>query len=61
MVGRICGQDKDGVCRGFLKGFEEGVEGALGQHMHLIYDVYAVLPYLGRHLYLLHEGFDILH
>lgn len=56
-----CGQDEDGVCRGLFQGFEEGVEGALGQHVHLIYDVHAVLSNLGRHLHLLHKGFDVLY
>ena len=56
-----CGQDEDGMCRGLLKGFEEGVESALGQHVHLIYDVHAILSHLRRHLHLVHEGLDVLH
>ena len=55
------GQDEDGVCRRLFQGFEEGVEGTLGQHMHLVYDVHAVLAHLRRHLHLLHQGFDVLH
>ena len=55
------GQDEDGVCRGLFQGFEEGVEGTLGQHVNLIYYVHAVLSNLRRHLHLLHEGFDVLY
>ena len=55
------GQDEDGVCRGFFQCFEEGVEGGLREHVHLVDDIHAVLSYLGRHLNLLHECLDIFH
>ena len=55
------GQDEDGVCRRLLQGFEEGIEGGLGEHVNLVDDVHAVLSHLRRHLHLLHEGFDVLY
>ena len=56
-----CAEDEDGVCRGFLKRFEEGVERGLREHMDLVYDVHAVAAHLGRYLHLLHEGFDVFY
>ena len=55
------GKDENGMCRRFLQGFEEGVERRLGEHVYLVYNIYAVLAHLRRHLHLLHEGFDVLH
>jgi hypothetical protein len=33
------GKDEDGVGRGFLERLEEGVEGALGEHVHFVEEV----------------------
>ena len=49
------GKDEDGVCRGFLKGFEECVECCRREHVHLVYDIHAVLANLGRYHHLLCE------
>ena len=54
------GQDEDSVCRGLLKGFEEGVEGGLREHMDLIYDEDRVASGLGRNLHLVYQGLDVL-
>ena len=54
------GQDEDGVCRGFLEGLEEGVEGLLRKHMHLVDDVDAVAADLGRDADLVGQGADVV-
>ena len=59
LLGR--GKDEDCVCRRLLKGFEEGVEGLLGEHVDLIYDEDGILPGLRRNLHQVHQGLDILH
>ena len=55
-----CSKNEDRMCRGFLKGLEEGVEGSLREHMHLVDDVHAVSSHLRRYAHLIHEGLDIL-
>ena len=54
-------EDEDGVCRRFLQGLEEGVEGRGGQHVDLVYDVHAVLSYLRRNHHLLGKGADVVY
>ena len=36
------GQNEDHVCRGLFQGFEQCIEGTLGEHMHLVDDIHAV-------------------
>ena len=55
------GQDKDRVPGWFLQGFQEGIEGRLGKHMHLIDDVNLVFSHLGRDPYLVDEVPDIVY
>ena len=52
---------KYGVCRRLLEGFEEGVEGLLREHMHLVYDIDTVFAHLRRHPDLVHKGLDVFH
>ena len=54
------GEDEDGVCRGFLEGFQEGVESGLAEHMYLIDDEYAVFSDLRGNVHLVDKGFDIV-
>ena len=54
------GQNEDGVGRRFLKGFEEGIEGGLREHMHLIDDEHAVFTIDWRNLHLIGEGADVI-
>ena len=49
------------VCRWFFQGLEEGVEGGSGEHMHLVYDVHAVLSDLRRDLHLVHQALYVVH
>ena len=58
----LCGgKDEDGILRRFLKCLEKGVEGGLGQHVDLIYDIDAVAANLRRNAHLVGEGTDVLH
>ena len=50
-----------GVCRRLLQRLEEGVERRRGEHMHLVYDVNAVLSHLRRNLHLVHQVLDVIH
>ena len=54
-------KDEDGVVWGLFEGFEEGVECRLGEHVHLIDDVDAVLSHLGRNAHLVRKVADVLH
>ena len=56
-----CRKNEYGVGRRFLKSLQEGIECSLREHMHLIYDVYAVPSHLRRYTHLIHQGLDILH
>ena len=53
------GKDEYSVCRRFLQCLEESIEGSLGQHMHLVYDIYAVPSHLRRYAHLVHKGLDV--
>ena len=55
------GENKDDVCRRFLKRLEESVEGGRRQHVHLVDDENLVLAHLRRNACLLHERLDMLH
>ena len=48
------------MCRRFLKGLEEGVEGSLRQHMDLIDDIDAVFSHLRRYADLIHQSLNVL-
>ena len=52
---------ENGVCRRLLEGFEEGIEGLLREHMHLVYDIDTVFAHLRRHPDLVHKGLDVFH
>ena len=54
-------EDEDCVGGRFFQGFEEGVEGAVGEHVYLIYDEDAVSSLLGRDAHLVYEGADVLY
>ena len=49
------GHDEYGVGRGLFERLEESVEGALGEHVHLVDDVYAVASELRGYAYHLDE------
>ena len=53
-------QDEYGMCRRFLKRFEECVECSLGQHVHLVDDVHLVGSHLGRKANLVDELPDVV-
>jgi len=55
------GEDEDGVARRLLQGLEESVEGARGEHVHLVDDEDAVAAGGGRHLHLLGQGAHLAH
>ena len=54
-----CGEDELGIGRGFLKGFEEGVEGSSREHVHLVDDVDLVATGLRRDGNLAHKFADV--
>ena len=54
------GENEYGMCRRFLQSLQEGIEGSLGEHMHLVYDIYAVPSHLRRYAHLVHKGLYIL-
>ena len=54
-------KDEYSMCRRFLEGLEEGIEGSLRKHVDLVDDVHAVLSDLRRYAHLVHQGLDILH
>ena len=54
------GEDKYGVRRRLLKGLEKRVEGARGEHVHLIDDEHLVAAHLRRRLYLLDKRADVV-
>ena len=55
------GQDKDHIGRRLLQRLKQGVEGAGGQHVHLIDDIDPVLSFGGRILDLVPDLPDVLH
>ena len=55
------GKDEDGIFGRFLQRLEEGIEGRLRQHVHLIDDDYAVTPRLRRDAHLLGQVADVVH
>jgi len=55
------GHDENGMGWRFLECFQKGVESACGQHVHLINDVNAVFPNLGRYANLLNKLADTLY
>ncbi len=55
------GEDEDGVCGRLFEGLEEGVEGRLREHVHLVDDVDAVAAYLRRDAHLFGQGADVVH
>ena len=58
LLGRC--QDKNGVRRRLLERLEKRVESALRQHVHLIYDINAILPHRRRNAHLVGEFADIV-
>ena len=48
-------QNEYGVGRRLFQGFQECVESLVAEHMHLVYDIDAVAPHLGRDLHFLNE------
>ena len=54
-------QDEDGMGRRLFQRLQERIEGGLGQHVHLVNDIDAVLPDLRRYLDLVHQGLDVIH
>ena len=56
-----CRQNKNNIGRGLLQRFEQRVERADGEHVHLVDNVYAVAPVGGRILDLVADIPDILH
>ena len=56
-----CSKNEDSVCRWFLEGLEECIEGRLREHMDLIDDVHAILAHLRRYAHLVHQGLDVFH
>jgi hypothetical protein len=58
LLGR--GQNEDRIGRRLLQGFEECVEGRVGQHVHLIDDVYLVHAELRRIAHLIDEIANVL-
>ena len=55
------GENEDDVCRGFLEGLQERIEGSGGEHVDLVDDEHLVTSQLRRDARLLHEGLDMLH
>src|SRR5690606_38486671 len=55
------GQNEDRVGRGFFQRFQKRVEGALGEHVHLVNDVNFVFARLRRVADLLHQAADVVH
>ena len=55
-----CRKDEDCMCRRLLKCFEKGIECCLREHVHLIYNIYAVFPDLRRYPHLVHQVLDVL-
>ena len=54
-------QDKDGIFGRLLQRLEEGVEGSLRQHVHLIDDEHAVTSRLRRNAHLFGQVADVVH
>ena len=54
------GEDEDGVVWRLLEGLEEGVEGGLAEHVHLVDDIDLVSPHLRRNAHLLDERADVV-
>ena len=55
------GKNEDDMCRRFLEGLEEGIEGGRREHVHLVDDKDLVLTHLRRDARLLHQRLDVLH
>ncbi len=54
-------QNKKCIGRRLFKGFEECIEGRLGQHVYLVYDIDAVFANLGRDPDLVNKFADVIH
>ena len=54
------GQDENGVGRGLLEGFQEGVERRLGEHVDLVDDEDAVVAHLRGDVHLLGDRADVV-
>ena len=54
------GQDEDGMCRGLFERLEEGVEGCLREHVHLVDDIYAVAAHLRGNAHLVGQRADVV-
>ncbi len=54
-------ENENRVCRRLLKGFEKSIESLLRKHVHLVYDIDAVLAHLRRNLHLFHQQLYVLH
>ena len=55
------GEDEDHMCGRFLQGFQEGIEGCGGEHVHLIDDEHLVFAQLRWDARLLHQRLDVLY
>ena len=55
------GKNEYRIGRRFLQCLEEGVESRRTEHVHLIYDIDAVLAYLRRYAHLVYKGLDVIH
>jgi hypothetical protein len=53
-------QYEDGVGGWLLQGFEEGIKGILGEHVHLVDYVYLITSILGRDSNLVDDGSDLV-
>ena len=56
-----CSKYENRMRRRFLKRFQKSVEGRLREHVHLVYDIYAVLSYLWRDPHLVHQVLDVIY
>ena len=49
------------MCWWFFQCFQKSIESRLREHMHLIYDVHLILPYLRRKTHLVYQMPNIIH
>ena len=61
LVGFRRGEDEDDVIRRLLQGFQKGVKGLRGQHVHLIHDIHLVTPFCRGKLHLVPQVPDFIH
>ena len=49
------GQNKEGIGGWLFQGFQECIKSCLGEHMYFVYDIDAVIAYLGRYAHFIYE------